>query len=711
MTISGTNAGPAYVDTVARLKRGGTDGVERKFGGFFGRLKDGASTTGLAIGSALAAGVTAGAGLIAKGVSDAINREQITDQLAARLGAFGPEADRLARVTGSIYASGFGDSLEDVTAGIAATSENLSGLVPDDALEASTTRVLDLAKALDEDVSTVARSAGQLLRNGLAANAEEAFDILAAGQANGLNRSQDLLDTINEYSPAFARLGIDGQAALGLIDQGLDAGAFNADKIGDAFNEFSIRAIDGSEASSGALRTLGLDADATAQAIAGGGEAARLATADVIDRLGAIDDKVQRDAAGVALFGSIWEDLGADVILSLDPIEGSLDNVEGASGRLSDTLNDNLGTRIESLKRRGLGALANFAEKNVVPKLEQLFDFIELHGPAAIEYFQTRVRPVLEDIGRRIGDFVALAVGLFRDNWPQIQETVGEVIATISTVVTEFVDTVSALWERWGEDILRFVENAWGPIKQIIEGVLRQIRGVIQIITGLISGDWSKVWEGIKNVVGGAIEEAKGKVKLALEALRLAVSIALDVLKTTFATPFNAIRDGIQTAFREAKDFVEERIDDIVTFFTDLPGRLAGLGSGMFDFIKNAFKSSVNFIIDGWNSLEFKIPGFDPPGPGPKFGGFTLGLPDVPRLAEGGDVSRAGLSIVGEDGPELLKLDRGASVVPLDVAAMIADAEAHANSGGDGIEQNFYGPQDPAAIASATTFAIRSTGR
>ena len=709
MTISGTNAGTAYVDTVARLKKNGTAGVERKFGGFFGRLKDGASTTGLAIGAALTAGVTAGAGLVAKGVSDAINREQITDQLAARLGAFGPEAERLGQITSRIYAGAWGDSLEDVTAGIAATSENLAGLVPDDALEASTTRVLDLAKALDEDVSTVARSAGQLLRNGLAANAEEAFDILAAGQANGLNRSQDLLDTINEYSPAFARLGIDGQAALGLIDQGLGAGAFNADKIGDAFNEFSIRAIDGSEASSGALRTLGLDADATAQAIAGGGEAARLATADVIDRLGAIDDKVERDAAGVALFGSIWEDLGSDVILALDPIEGSLDNVDGASGRLSDTLNDNLGTRIESLKRRGLGALADFAEKNVVPKLEQLFDFVERNGPAAIEFFQTRVRPVLEDIGRRIGDFVALAVGFFRDNWPAIRDIVEGVVSEIQFRIDAFVTIVTDLWERWGDDILGFVEAVWPPIQQIVEGAMNYIRGVIDIVTGLITGDWGRVWDGIKNTLQGTWDIIKNIPKIALEAMKLAVTIVLDQLKTTFSAPFNAIRDGIQTAFTEAKDFVEDRIDDIVTFFTDLPERIAGLGSGMFDFIKEAFRSAVNFIIRGWNSLEFRVPGFKigPIG----YDGFTLGLPDIDELADGGTALRSGLALVGEEGPELLKLERGAQVLPLDVAGMIAEAEAHANSGGEGIEQNFYGPQDPAAIASATTFAIRSTGR
>jgi hypothetical protein len=103
---------------------------------------------------------------------------------------------------------------------------------------------------------------------------------------------------------------------------------------------------------------------------------------------------------------------------------------------------------------------------------------------------------------------------------------------------------------------------------------------------------------------------------------------------------------------------VTTKVDDLVEFFIELPGRLADIGEGMFDFIKESFKSAINFVIDGWNSLEFKIPGFDPPGPGPKFGGFTLGMPDIPRLAAGAVVmpsSGGSLVNVAEGGePEMV---------------------------------------------------------
>lgn len=84
-----------------------------------------------------------------------------------------------------------------------------------------------------------------------------------------------------------------------------------------------------------------------------------------------------------------------------------------------------------------------------------------------------------------------------------------------------------------------------------------------------------------------------------------------------------------------------------------------------FDKVKTAARDAINFLIRGWNSLSFKIPGFDPPGPGPKFGGINISVPKIPLLAEGGLVNRAGVALVGDAGPELVHLPMGAAVEPL----------------------------------------------
>lgn len=67
-------------------------------------------------------------------------------------------------------------------------------------------------------------------------------------------------------------------------------------------------------------------------------------------------------------------------------------------------------------------------------------------------------------------------------------------------------------------------------------------------------------------------------------------------------------------------------------FFTGLPGRIASMATGMWNGIYDAFVAAINAIIRVWNALQFDIPGFDI---GPvSWGGFTLGVPDIPQIGD-----------------------------------------------------------------------------
>jgi len=103
----------------------------------------------------------------------------------------------------------------------------------------------------------------------------------------------------------------------------------------------------------------------------------------------------------------------------------------------------------------------------------------------------------------------------------------------------------------------------------------------------------------------------------------------------------------------------------VVHFFQSIPGKLASVGSGMWDFVKAEFKSVLNFVIDLWNHFTglFEVPSVNL---GPiHYGGSGRIIPKIPGLWEGGTVSHAGAALVGERGPELLSLPAGARVDPL----------------------------------------------
>lgn len=84
------------------------------------------------------------------------------------------------------------------------------------------------------------------------------------------------------------------------------------------------------------------------------------------------------------------------------------------------------------------------------------------------------------------------------------------------------------------------------------------------------------------------------------------------------------------------------------------------------DAIKGGIKGAINFLIDAWNGLEFKMPTVDThiPGVG-KVGGFTLGTPDIPRLHTGGTTRTGGAANIRPD-EEIVILPPAATVVPTD---------------------------------------------
>ena len=86
---------------------------------------------------------------------------------------------------------------------------------------------------------------------------------------------------------------------------------------------------------------------------------------------------------------------------------------------------------------------------------------------------------------------------------------------------------------------------------------------------------------------------------------------------------------------------------------------LKRLGGGVFDGLWQGFRAGINQIIRGWNSLRFTMPSFSVFGQ--TIGGGSIGTPHVDYLARGG-ITGAGLTMVGERGPELVKLPTGSQV-------------------------------------------------
>jgi len=359
----------------------------------------------------LAAAAATGVGaMFAAGIVGAMDVEKANDKLAAQLGATGQRAGDLGKIAGDLYAGAYGESMEQVNEAIRGVIQ--SGAVMEGAsneqIQSVTAKVLDLATAFDQDLGATTNAVGQMIRTGLAANADEAMDILTVGMQQGADASGDLLDTFVEYPALFQRLGIDGQTAMGLIEQGMAGGARNADLVADALKEFQIRATDGSKTSAEAFQALGLSAkDMTAQ-IAGGGEGATKGLDTILDRLRGMEDPVARNAAAVGLFGTQAEDLG-EALFAMDPSEAvaALGDVAGAADKMGATLNDNAATNLEAFKRQATQTFVDIFGGKVLPVVNSIASTLATQFGPAVSAASTVLSGTLLPAARSVFDFLA----------------------------------------------------------------------------------------------------------------------------------------------------------------------------------------------------------------------------------------------------------------------------------------------------------------
>jgi hypothetical protein len=100
--------------------------------------------------------------------------------------------------------------------------------------------------------------------------------------------------------------------------------------------------------------------------------------------------------------------------------------------------------------------------------------------------------------------------------------------------------------------------------------------------------------------------------------------------------------DSIKRGATDVWQWVKGKFDDLVSFFTGLPGRMSKAFSGMWDGIYDTFRSVIDSVARLWNntvgSLSFHVPSWVP-----GLGGKGFDVPDIPALAQGGLMTSSGL--------------------------------------------------------------------
>lgn len=203
---------------------------------------------------------------------------------------------------------------------------------------------------------------------------------------------------------------------------------------------------------------MGKNADEMAERFAAGGERAREAFFETIQALGEMEDAVAQDAAGVALFGTMWEDLGKDVVLSLDKMDSAFDQTKQTMEDINDIKYDSIGKALEGVKRSVQTELLIPLSEEAMPTLNEFAKEAKISVKEVAEAFEKgglqglsksvgkQAAQCMTEIAKMSPTFVQVGVELvkgvaegIKENAPQIADAAGEVVSSLAEGVGDMV--------------------------------------------------------------------------------------------------------------------------------------------------------------------------------------------------------------------------------------------------------------------------------
>lgn len=128
------------------------------------------------------------------------------------------------------------------------------------------------------------------------------------------------------------------------------------------------------------------------------------------------------------------------------------------------------------------------------------------------------VKPVIDNLSQEIGRL-----------W---EEHLKPLWNSLLGFFTSLWDLIKVLWDKWLKPIVNWVIEYVGPmisdvinsivrwfgslfgmIVDVVSGIIKSLKGVIDFLVGVFTGDWEKAWNGIKDFISGIWDAIWGAIK------------------------------------------------------------------------------------------------------------------------------------------------------------------------------------------------------
>lgn len=594
------------------------------------------------VGVTAVAGAVGGMALAIKtGVNQATELDDAMAKFQAQTGASSDEMSKFKGIARDVWSNNFGEDISDVADMMGRVKQQMQGISDVD-LKNVTEDLLTLRDTFGMDENETLRGAQQLMKQ-FGITSQEAFDLMATGAQNGLNKSDELGDNISEYSGKFAQAGYSAEEYFQLMQNGLDGGAYNLDKVNDAINEVTNRIADGTVSQS-----LDMFNDKTQDVFKswqeGGASEKKVINAIIEDIRTTTNEEEKRQKMAKA-FGTMGEDFNNGFIQSLTTVGDKYKDVEGAMDKVKEIANGGLKNALSGLGRTFLNSFTPIGEAitpvlsgivglitvaiqgiqqgfaKVGDVISSVFGSIDTSGitnivnqvskilkPAfdevknAIEDMKTALEPIAKDILSKIIDVIQNIVNQAQKILTVVGPPILAIIKKIISVVVGMIPVITSILQTVGSvvsGIISFINTVISIVGTAIATILGFIMPIVQIVATIVANIWSviltvaqNIWSKISEVVTAIVGFVNNLFKTVSDVVGKVWSKIQDVM--------NKVRDKVQGVI----DNINKYFNDVKSTVSDVFNGIWSKVQGVMDKVGNKISNVLQGIQNSWSGLK-----------------------------------------------------------------------------------------------------------
>lgn len=216
-----------------------------------------------------------------------------------------------------------------------------------------------------------------------------------------------------------------------------------------------------------------------------------------------------------------------------------------------------------------------------------------------IEQLAAALMPVIQALGPVLSALFAVLGPLINDLLAAIVPAIGPIVSALSAALIPAFQLVGTTVKA----LMPIVIPIINIIRDAFVNMMRVIQGIVNVVMGIITGNWSQAWNGIKQIGTGVWNYIKSAFSNFGQLIVGIARAAWNLLGSVISGGWNLIKSGASAAWNGIKSVVSTGVNGVVNFVKNLPNNIKSIFSSAGSWLISAGKNIIQGFINGLKSM------------------------------------------------------------------------------------------------------------